>query len=89
MLENGELDVIAGAYFTQERARLFAYSAPFAYDDVMVFQHRRNMFRMTGIHDLIGLQGARPQGGSYGDYIDTYAEQNLDMMYSPDRKPDF
>ena len=83
MLENGELDVIAGAYFTQKRSIVHAYSAPFAHDDVMVFQYRKNLFRMTGIHDLIGLRGARPQGGSYGDYVDTYAQQRLDMIYSP------
>ncbi|MCC9623865.1 transporter substrate-binding domain-containing protein [Thalassospira sp. MA62] len=83
MLEAGELDVIAGAYFTEERARTFVYTSPFAYDDVMVFQHQSNLFRITGIHDLIGHRGVRPQGGSYGDFIDSYAQRHLDMIYSP------
>jgi len=83
MLSKGEIDVIAGAYFTQERERIYAYSVPFAFDDVMVFQHRQNRFPITSIHDLIGHRGARPQGGSYGDYIDHYAVNSLDMIYSP------
>lgn len=83
MLANNELDVIAGAYFTAERDQTFIYSRPFAHDDVMIFQHRDNRFPVSDLHDLIGYRGARPQGGSYGDHIDTFAEQRLDMMYSP------
>ena len=83
MLGKGELDVIAGAYFTKERNRIYTYSAPFSFDDVMVFQHRQNRFPMNNIYDLIGYRGARPQGGSYGDYIDHYAQTSLDMIYSP------
>ncbi|RCK37756.1 amino acid-binding protein [Thalassospira profundimaris] len=83
MLAKNELDVIAGAYFTAERDRTFIYTQPFAYDDVMIFQHRDNRFAVNGLHDLIGYRGARPQGGSYGDHIDKFAEQRLDMMYSP------
>lgn len=83
MLANNELDVIAGAYFTAERDRTFIYSRPFAHDDVMIFQHRDNRFPVSDLHDLIGYRGARPQGGSYGDHIDKFAEQRLDMMYSP------
>ncbi|KJE34305.1 amino acid-binding protein [Thalassospira sp. HJ] len=83
MLRNGELDVIAGAYFTNERDQIHFYSVPFAHDDIMVFQHRDNRFAVSDLHDLIGHRGARPQGGSYGDYIDRFAEQRLDMMFSP------
>lgn len=83
MLANNELDVIAGAYFTAERDQTFIYSRPFAHDDVMIFQHRDNRFPVSDLHDLIGYRGARPQGGSYGDHIDKFAEQRLDMMYSP------
>jgi polar amino acid transport system substrate-binding protein len=83
MLEKGELDVLAGAYFTAERNQIFFYSAPFAYDEIMVFQDAENEFDVTGLRDLIGYRGARPQGGSYGDYIDSFAEQRLDMIYSP------
>lgn len=83
MLENGELDVIAGAYFTQERNEIFKYSLPFTHDDIVVFQHKDKRFDVTSIHDLLGHRGARPQGGSYGDYVDTYAQNNLDMIFSP------
>lgn len=83
MLEKGELDVIAGAYFTEERNDLFRYSIPFAYDEVMVFQHKDRQFAFSGIEDLVNRRGARPQGGSYGDFVDTYARDHLDMIYSP------
>ena len=83
MLTKGELDVIAGAYFTQERDQIHFYSAPFTHDDIMVFQRNDNRFPVTELSDLIGYHGARPQGGSYGDYIDTFAEHRLDMILSP------
>lgn len=83
MLRNGELDVIAGAYFTAERDRTYFYSAPFSNDDIMVFQRSDKQFPVIDLHDLIGYRGARPQGGSYGDYIDGYAQEHLDMIYSP------
>lgn len=83
MLETGQIDVIAGAYFTDQRNLEFIYSVPFANDDVMIFQHRDFPFRVSGISDLMGHRGARPQGGSYGDEIDRFAKQWLDMVYSP------
>lgn len=83
MLGSGELDVIAGAYFTAERNQIHFYSKPFAQDDIMVFQRRNDQFQVNDLHDLIGYRGARPQGGSYGDYIDMFAEQRLDMIFSP------
>jgi polar amino acid transport system substrate-binding protein len=83
MLTNGELDVIAGAYFTHERDQIHFYSVPFANDDIMVFQRKDNLFPVTDLADLIGHHGARPQGGSYGEYIDKFAEQRLDMIFSP------
>ena len=83
MLTKGELDVIAGAYFTHERDQIHFYSVPFAHDDIMVFQRNDNLFPVADLGDLIGHHGARPQGGSYGEYIDTFAEQRLDMIFSP------
>lgn len=83
MLEQGELDVIAGAYFTTERDKMFHYSTAFASDDIMVFQRHDNLFDVEELQDLIGYTGARPQGGSYGDKLDRYAQDNLDMIFSP------
>lgn len=83
MLRKGELDVLTGAYFTNERDQSYFYSAPFANDDIMVFQHRERDFAVKDLNDLIGHRGARPQGGSYGEYIDQFAEQRLDMIFSP------
>ena len=83
MLEAGEIDVMAGAYYTAERAMTFIYSLPYASDDVMVFQHVDRQFSVHSIDSLIGHSGARPQGGSYGDFIDWFATDRLDMIYSP------
>lgn len=83
MLEAGEIDVMAGAYYTAERAMTFIYSLPYAFDDVVVFQHVDRQFSVQNIESLIGHSGARPQGGSYGDFIDRYAIDRLDMIYSP------
>jgi polar amino acid transport system substrate-binding protein len=83
MLAKGELDVIAGAYFTAERHQTYFYSLPFANDDIIVFQRSDSQFPVVGLRDLVGYRGARPQGGSYGDYIDRFAQDHLDMIFSP------
>lgn len=83
MLQNGELDVLSGAYFTHERDQIYLYSTAYANDDIMVFQHRDRDFVVKDLDDLTDYRGARPQGGSYGDYIDQFAEQKLDMIFSP------
>lgn len=83
MLANGEIDVMAGAYFTLERDAKFLYSRPFASDDVMVFQNANYTFDVNEVRDLIHRRGARPQGGSYGDFLDHYATDYLDIIFSP------
>lgn len=83
MLQRGELDVITGAYFTTERRDTYFYSVPFTEDEIVVFQHKNNRFNVSDLQDLIGYRGARPQGGSYGDYIDNFAAMRLDMVFSP------
>tara|TARA_R110002050_G_scaffold133164_1_gene255584 strand:+ start:943 stop:1881 length:939 start_codon:yes stop_codon:yes gene_type:complete len=83
MLINGEIDVMAGAYFTKERDKEFLYSLPFASDDIMVFQNADHTFAVSEVRDLINHRGARPQGGSYGDFLDHYAADYLDIIFSP------
>jgi polar amino acid transport system substrate-binding protein len=83
MLANGEIDVMAGAYFTQQRDRQFFYSLPFASDDIVVFQNTDHVFEVNDVGDLVNRRGARPQGGSYGDYLDQYAKDHLDIIFSP------
>ncbi|OSQ37503.1 amino acid-binding protein [Thalassospira mesophila] len=83
MLANGEIDAMAGAYFTEERDKEFLYSLPFASDDIMVFQNADHTFVVNETRDLINHRGARPQGGSYGDFLDHYAADYLDIIFSP------
>ncbi|AUG55588.1 substrate-binding periplasmic protein [Thalassospira marina] len=83
MLASGEIDAMAGAYFTEERDREFTYSQPYASDDIMVFQSAKRPFLVDHVRDLIDRRGARPQGGSYGDFLDHYAEDYLDIIFSP------
>jgi len=83
MLANGEIDVMAGAYFTQQRDRQFFYSLPFASDDIVVFQNTDHVFEVNEVGDLVNRRGARPQGGSYGDFLDRYAKDHLDIIFSP------
>jgi len=83
LLLQGKIDVTAGAYFTDERQRVYQYSDPFYTDEIMVFQHVDRRFGYSKIEDLRGYRGARPHGGSLGKKIDTYSSQQLDVMYSP------
>ena len=83
LMLNGKIDVAAGAYFTDERQRIYQYSDPFFTDEIIVFQHADRRFPFSKIEDLKRYRGARPHGGSLGREIDSYSKHALDITYSP------
>lgn len=78
-LKTGELDILVGAYFKQERARHFVYSSSFLTEEITIFVSRSAAFELADINDLIGKQGIRPANGSYGESFDNFAQQNLEI----------
>lgn len=76
-LEKGNLSIIAGSYFTEERAKKFAYSLSITDNNIQVFVKKGNEFSFNTLADLRGKTGLRPAGGSYGQMFDDYAKKHL------------
>jgi len=74
-LEQGTIDVIAGNYYTDERAKKWRLSEPFAIDEVRVFVHRHAPFMAESLSDLIGKSGVVPLGASLGNTFDAIKAQ--------------
>lgn len=82
-MDQGQMDVAMGAYFTEERNLRFRYTSPVLRDEVAIFTRRDNMFEFTRLEDLIGRTGIRPHGGSYGEEFDRFAERHLKFKRMP------
>ncbi|WP_417452742.1 substrate-binding periplasmic protein [Kiloniella sp.] len=78
-LDKGELDLLLGAYWTNERAQIYGYTEPLIKDEVAIFVRKGEEFPLDGLEDLVGLVGLRPLGGSYGEKFDLYAKKYLDI----------
>lgn len=78
-LENGELDLVLGAYWTKERAEAFNYTSSLLADEVAIFVRIDAQFPFAVWSDLKGRLGIRPFGGSYGEAFDAYAAENLTL----------
>ncbi|MEO9529890.1 transporter substrate-binding domain-containing protein [Roseibium sp.] len=83
LLENGQIDVLAGAYVTNERLQKFGVSRPVMKEDVAVFIRAGLPFRPQGPAELAGLRGVAPFGASFGEEFDTFAEVNLAIDRHP------
>ena len=82
-LDQGELDVIMGVYWTSERASKYHYSKPVLQDEVAIFVRKGREFPVNRLDDLIGRVGLRPQGGSYGESFDSFARDHLIFRHVP------
>lgn len=76
-LEIGKLDVLTGAYYNDKRAKTYQYSNVITVDEIRIFVKKGKEFPFYDLSDLKGLIGVRPQGGSYGQDFDDYANKNL------------
>ena len=78
-LEKGELDILAGAFYTVDRSHRYVYSVPVFKGHVHIFTKKSRGLSIQSLDDLAGLHGLRPLGGSYGESFDRYAEKNLHL----------
>lgn len=85
-LETGTLDLIVAAYFNDERAKKFAYSAPYHSDNISIFVRKDKTFEFKNLHSLKGKIGLRPLGGTYGNHFDQFAEQHLKLIEYTDNE---
>ncbi|WP_428673177.1 substrate-binding periplasmic protein [Roseibium sp.] len=80
LLENGKLDVLAGAYLTPERERLYDISSPVMKEQAVVFVRKDMPAKPQSLEDLVGLRGLAPFGASFGKKFDEYAEEKLTIQ---------
>lgn len=77
LLENGEIDVLTGAYMTNERLQKFGVSHAVMTEEVAVFVRSSLPVRPKGLTDLAGLHGVAPFGATFGEEFETFAAANL------------
>jgi polar amino acid transport system substrate-binding protein len=84
MVRQGEVDMLAGAYITEERKTYMDYiTPPFIMDPTVVFVKKGDKLRFNTWDDLIGLKGGTPIGNSYGEKFDAFEKEHLDIERVP------
>jgi len=83
LLEFGQIDVLAGAYLTDERTDKFGVSHPVMQEEVGVFVRSDLARKPEELDDLVGLRGVAPFGTSFGEEFETFAADKLSI----DRQP--
>ncbi len=79
-VKNGTVDMLGGAYVTEERKTYMDYIVPpFVMDPTVVFVKKGDEFKFEKWEDLIGLKGGTPIGNSYGELFDKFEKENLTM----------
>ncbi len=77
MLDDGELDVLAGVYWTQERAKKYHYTHSFAKDSINIFVMKGKEFPYEKFDDLIGKKADQVRESSNGAAFDAFAKKHL------------
>lgn len=77
--KTGEVDVLVAAYKTDERETYMDYSIAYVKDPIAVFVNKENKFSYAGWEDLINKKGVATIGDSYGQELDIYIEDKLQV----------
>lgn len=85
-LRNGDLNIIAGALKTQQRAKQFDFSTAVHFAELRVFVRRNSHLNFNQLSDLIGKAGGKVRGMSLGQEADNYSFNNLILDDVPSPK---
>ncbi|WDE02096.1 substrate-binding periplasmic protein [Thalassomonas actiniarum] len=75
-MDTGEIDMLAGHYFTEERDKNWLVGNAITSDDVRAVYRRKELSIHT-VTDLKYLHGAKVRGAKNGDFIDKYTSGDL------------
>lgn len=78
-VQKGDLDLLAGAFYNEQRSRQFVYSEAVLKVNIHIFTKKNRGFDVYSLDDLKDLHGLRPLGGSYGEEFDRYADKHLSL----------
>lgn len=80
----GRIDMLAGYFFTTERAQTLNFvSPPFLYTPSMIWVRKNGAFSYHQWSDLIGHSGGTLVNNSYGQAFDDFAKANLSLEAVP------
>lgn len=83
-VRQGNVDMLGGAYITEERKTYMDYIIPpFVMDPTVIFVKKGDVFPFQKWEDLIGIKGGTPIGNSYGEAFDKFAEEKLTIERVP------
>lgn len=78
-VQKGDLDVLAGAFYNEQRGRQFVYSDAVLTVNIHIFTKKDRGIDVSSLGDLKHMHGLRPLGGSYGEEFDRYADKHLSL----------
>jgi polar amino acid transport system substrate-binding protein len=79
LTRSGEIDIIVGAYANEERKTYMDYSVAYLQDPTSIFVAKARPFAFKTKEDLIGKRGIALFGESYGEEIDTFISEKLEL----------
>ncbi|NLQ18246.1 transporter substrate-binding domain-containing protein [Marinomonas sp. M1K-6] len=80
-VKNGRVDLMAGAFYTNERANYMDYFAPvMLHTTSVVWQHKGKAFPFNKKEDLEGKWGVTVINNSFGQEFDQYAQRHLNIL---------
>jgi polar amino acid transport system substrate-binding protein len=82
-VRSGEADLITGIYRTQEREEIYAFTAAFASEPVVVVTLSSTDIRYRQRSDLEPYQGGKVIGDSLGQEVDQYVADHLKIHSVP------
>ena len=68
MVAAGQIDFASGAYFSEERAKTYAYSQPYKTLTPQVFMRKASGVQIESVADLVRYRGCGMLGSSYSHY---------------------
>ncbi|MCV2403846.1 transporter substrate-binding domain-containing protein [Marinomonas sp. C2222] len=80
-VRNGEKDLLAGAFYTNERANYMEYFMPIIFHTrSVVWQNKQHLFTFNTKEDLEGKWGVTVINNSFGEEFDSYARRRLNIL---------
>ncbi|CUB04897.1 amino acid ABC transporter substrate-binding protein, PAAT family (TC 3.A.1.3.-) [Marinomonas fungiae] len=80
-VRSGRVDLMAGAFYTSERADYMEYFSPaMMFTKSVVWQSNAAPFEYQGWNDLVGRWGVTVINNSFGQEFDTFAKQHLNVL---------
>jgi polar amino acid transport system substrate-binding protein len=83
MLDDGTMDICAGAYDNAERRGMYLFSTPLFKNETRIFVNKDKLFKFSELADLKGKRLGKPLGSSYGAEFDSFAKANIQMSENP------